>query len=1001
MPNTVKKLSELRAARDEIRTQFETLEAQAQQLLDAGDNLGASKIVSQAEPLLQLFNEAETYIQQEKQALRSKIGDGTILTDDLDQPGAVLPTDMDGIQAKYQDALSQAFEAPVDLSSGLGARIRKNLAFIQPENKAQYLIEKEGFAPENVVTEKVGNSPVTFVKDENGVWTPIDEFGVTGKDFIDAAGEIFPTTGSVVGGIAGFGLTKTPLGATTGSAAGYTTFGALQDQVARTVLGVGDNFINAIPRRATEAAVGMPIEYATMKLGAPVARALGTSKSGTQTKRAKMFAEAEEDLANLGYKTNLARIASGSVEKQNKLVKAGQRLKSWTLGRDLIVGAQRLEKFKDDMIGAGELPDALYRDTIKVFQADRKNLVRQVSIANENLGRQLDSVIRDQIYAVSDPARSLNQVKLGDFVYESVRLAQENAKKAKNQFYDPFYKEADSVVNVDPLELADHLSETFNKRVGRPPEVQKKIDELRQRPANQKKMLRLQKLLRNPNISENVAYKARTEIKRLENLSGNLNASQLDDVYRGIRDAAPTGPVAGSGAGTLKEASASVAAAAKEFRDDVYRKAGIYDEWLAASKSFDDFMTYSKNTNTLPSLLESIGGTQRRKMSGAEMSSLIFKSPENLQEVLTAVQRDTPEQFPVFKARLQDEYLNRIGLNGNKVGSVNKFDFDEDIVIRLFSEGSDRRGKMMISKLRDLQEVVAARNLDPSKITNQDITNLSRTLSEDSVRELQQGIAARIAAEDALESQVSNVLLKDALNGHIESISQGAFPKALFNAEPDVVRKILAKFPAKDQKTLRNDYAEYLFSLYKGEPDATIGRLMLWNGQKLLDDIKVNPRIRKNMEIVLGESDTKGILSASRLVEAVRTTPYREGVEVTGVITQDKNKGITARLFAPFQYVASWFGDRGVAALYRAGELSPILRNLGRKELTPEQYDQVVAKGVRNLLFTSQGIQALLETGKYDPEWSYTLGRTVGALSKESLEFKKKYGFEDKPELSN
>jgi hypothetical protein len=484
-------------------------------------------------------------------------------------------------------------------------------------------------------------------------------------------------------------------------------------------------------------------------------------------------------------------------------------------------------------------------------------------------------------------------------------------------------------------------------------------------------------------------------------LSGNLNASQLDDVYRGIRDAAPTGPVAGSGAGTLKEASASVAAAAKEFRDDVYRKAGIYDEWLAASKSFDDFMTYSKNTNTLPSLLESIGGTQRRKMSGAEMSSLIFKSPENLQEVLTAVQRDTPEQFPVFKARLQDEYLNRIGLNGNKVGSVNKFDFDEDIVIRLFSEGSDRRGKMMISKLRDLQEVVAARNLDPSKITNQDITNLSRTLSEDSVRELQQGIAARIAAEDALESQVSNVLLKDALNGHIESISQGAFPKALFNAEPDVVRKILAKFPAKDQKTLRNDYVEYLFSLYKGEPDATIGRLMLWNGQKLLDDIKVNPRIRKNMEIVLGESDTKGILSASRLVEAVRTTPYREGVEVTGVITQDKNKGITARLFAPFQYVASWFGDRGVAALYRAGELSPILRNLGRKELTPEQYDQVVAKGVRNLLFTSQGIQALLETGKYDPEWSYTLGRTVGALSKESLEFKKKYGFEDKPELSN
>jgi hypothetical protein len=999
MPNSLKKLDELSQSRSAVEATIRDVEKRVSELVAAGDNLGAEKLLNESQPLVQLFDEANASIQIETSALRSKVADGTILTDDLDQIGATLPTTSDQIESKYQKATSYMLGGEVDLSSGLGARVRKNLAFILPENKTQYLVEKEGFAPENVVTEKVGGSPVTFVRDDQGKWTPIDEFGVTGKDFIDAVGEIVPTVGSLLTGAGGGALTRTPAGTAITSAAGYTFFGAAQDQIARNILGVGDNFINSIPRRATQAAAGIPIEYATMKLGGPIMRGVATARKGEMTKRAKMFEEAEADLAAAGYQTSLARIASGSVQRQERLLKAGQNLNSWKIGRDLISGAQRLQRVMDDTIGPNELPQSLYEDTIKLFRIDRDNLVRQVAISDENIAKQLRSSVDKDVYRLTSGTQPLNSVQFGDYVNESVNFAKRNAEEAKNQFFNPFYAKNNSLVNVDSLEFADHLAKTFNERVGRPPEVRKIIEDLRQRPRNLKELQRIEGYLaKNPNLPETTAYNLQNRANDLRSISGNINASQLDDYYRTIRQLAPSGPIAGSGAGTLKEISASVSKAAKLFRDDVYRQAGIYDEWLAATNSHDNFMAYTANTNTLPSILETIGGTQKRKMSGQEISSLIFRSPENLNEVLTAVSKDDPTNFGRFTMRLQQEYLNKIGLNGNKIGGLNKFEFNDEIVQTLFGGGNELRGNMMITKLRGLQDLIKTRNLDPSKITYDDIRGLQGTLSESSVKEMQNTIASRIAKQDELDKQVSSILLKDAMNGHIESLSQGVFPKAIFEADPSIVKKALSKFGPQDQSNLRKDYAEYLFSLYRGEPDATIGRYMLWNGQKLLDDIRLKPRIRQNMEAVLGEDQTKTILAASRQMEAVRTRPFRDGVEITGVVTQDPKKGVAARLFAPVQSVLSAIGDRTAGAMYRSGDLMPFLRKIGQKELTPEQYDAEISKAAM-LLFTSNGMQAYLETGKYDPEWSYRLGRSVGALGKESLQFKEKYGFENKPQL--
>lgn len=974
---SIKVISELENQKQQATSEFELLSKQAQSLFDSGDQLGAAKATQKAQQYVDLVNEADLMIGNQRGNITRELADGSFLSkkDPMEAP----LTTSEGIDTKLAKGLSAVIGQPVNMQSELGWEDRKNLAFLNDSSKDEYLKGKYG--EPNVKTMNVMGRPIRLINDGSS-WFPVDRYDMTPKDFMDAIGEIAPMAGSIAGGIGGAALSKTPAGTSIGSAAGYTAAGTLQDTLAKAVLGAGEGFGNSVMRRSTEAMIGLPIEYGVAKIGGALLRDVATMRKGTVSERTKLINEAGEFLNKEGYPTSLARFASGSVESQEKMIRAAQNLPNSKIGQDLAFGAKRLAAFMDDSVPKASLSDVLYDDTLKALKADRDLYLKQVAISDsataETLKRSASEEMQRQMYQpkIDEGAAAL-------YLKEVLGKGKAIAEKAKKDIYDPFYQEADSIVSVNPIKLAEKIEESFYKSASRPVEIQRVIDNLRSRPGNAQKIMNLQKQIDGGKLSADAESIARREMQRLEEISGPLSASQLDEQVRIIRNQAPSGPIAGSGADEVKKAAKTAERVASQFRDDVYKKQGLYDKWSDATKVYNNFREYTQTD--IAKILE---GQLGKAMTSKDIIKAAYKSPEDTNLILSVIKRDDPKNFPAFERSMQESYLNKIGLNGRQLGSGDEFDFDETIVRELFGSENGVKGQRMVNKLRDLQSYFKAQKLDPSKITFNDLKQLEGVVSQDGIKEMKFSIANRISNQQKAEKLGRNVLIKDVLNGHKESITRGEFPRALFDAEPTQVKKVFSKLNSSEQDSLRKDFAEHIFTRYPGDPDSTAMRLQLWDGDRFLKDVAANPKLKQNMEIALGEDFVNKMTAASRLTEATKTVSNGAGIRPTGVVTE---KG--ARGFIPIGPVMNSIGTRATAAMYRAGSLFPLLGKMAQKELTQEQFQRETSKALGTALLTANGIQATLQTGKYDPEWSRRLGQTLGTASKDSIDYAKAFGY--------
>jgi hypothetical protein len=130
------------------------------------------------------------------------------------------------------------------------------------------------------------------------------------------------------------------------------------------------------------------------------------------------------------------------------------------------------------------------------------------------------------------------------------------------------------------------------------------------------------------------------------------------------------------------------------------------------------------------------------------------------------------------------------------------------------------------------------------------------------------------------------------------------------------------------------------------------------------------------------------MVAASRLTEATQTVAGGAKMRLTGVVTPEETRGFLA--LGP---VLNSIGTRATAAMYRAGSLVPLLGKMSQKELTKDQFERESVKALGVALLTSNGIQATLKTGRYDPEWSRRIGQTLGTASKESVDYAKAFGY--------
>lgn len=973
------RVAKARAAKEEVRAEMFGLARQYQQLKEA-DPLGAEKIFSKAEALNNLIPEYDKVEQDLVGKIEGSLKNGQYLKEAQD-------FSENGIAQTLSKNISAVVGGNVDMQRSVDPDTRRSLAFMSGPTQDEFLAQQ--FGPENFKTVNIGGEAVRLVKQQDGTWVPTNEMGATSSDMWTVAGEAFPTLMSIAGNVAGAALMKSPTGVAAGGAAGYALGGSVQDAIVKEVFKSGPGFIESMPERVAQGVVGGGIELGTTKVLAPAIRGAATAIAGKQNRMATRMRVAEDELRQQGVDIRFAQLSSGGDKKITQRLAAAERLPNWQLGRDVAVARQRIASIEDAMRTGMEAPQALRQQAVDVLRNERDAAASVVGLYDKKAAEAIAKGYDEKILqAQTAPGRTIPQA--GKYLWQELKSAEARANNIKNEAYQAFYEKANPVISADPIQLAKSIEKQYLSSPVRSAEMDRALAELRMRPANAQRIKEIDAALAKnpePDIASNLQY----ERASLEQLAGPLNAQQLDNYVQIFRDAAPDQIV---GAATKKRAAGNAADAIQAFRDDLYRKNGLYNDWAQARAVYENRMGFQQQQ--LGSIMKNTFG--RSDLTESQLIHQSLSDPRTLQDVLSAVQIGDPGRLPQVRASLQSAYLEKIGLANRNGRAIKDFDFDPDIVRSLY--GDDLQGRLMAMRLGKLRDTVKRYGVDASKITQDDVAELGKYISEKNANEVTENIAKRVKAQQDLERVQREALLKVADKGHTEAITREKFSEALWNTDPKRIAKIMSKFGPEDQKLIRGDFAEYFFQRYHQQTD--IGdNVIPWNGRMFLDDIAKDKSIYRNMEAVLGpETATKLRAASEATLVLERKAAGVEGIKGGMVLTQNQQKG-----YLQARPIIDMFGHRILAAQYKAGQLIPILNRLATKELTPDQWNKTMFYGLMSTATSAKGFEAMLGVGRYDPEWSAYIGQNLGIPQlgsvlgmgesmQEGIEYRKEYGKE-------
>lgn len=951
-------------------------------LIQAGDPFGAEKKKQEAASFIDKLEYMGGEQEKLQGILESDIKDGKYLTYGIGDPNADISFSEESIKAKTAEALSKLVDGEVDVTSGFPAGERAKLSLLQGQSQDDYLAQTYG--PENVRTFNVSGKPTRLVKNQSGKWTAINEIGGSLGDALSLSGEVIPLIGSVLGSFGGGVLTPmSPAGIAVGGAAGYTAAGTLQDQLVKSVLGAGDGFADSLGKRSAGGLLGAGLEFGASVLARPIMRKMGKGKIDEYYQDLK---KSEEYLKSRGHTMDVAQLVQGGNIKNDKWIKLSQARPGSAVANDIRIGVERLGRIRSDLPTVDKSA-ALYSDTISNIRSSNAMTADMVSLYNKEAG---DIIRRDM-------ANQVQELKIGQYqdthdlgqrLFDAYKQAENKSNIIKNEVYTPFYQKANQAISVNADELADVVEKEYFGTVNRTAELDLTLKELRDRPSNAKRIEEIKANISNTTDPAEIA-KLQREAARLDQLSGNLNAKQLDDYIRRFREAAPDQGVVG--ASLPKQVAGKSAGTVQKFRDDLYSEAKLMDEWNNATSVFNQRMGFERGS--IGSYLKESFGTPN--MDQTKMVNSILESPRNIGDAISALRVGDPSTALALTESLKTAYFKKIGLSNLSGREVDSFSFDEDIVRSLFGFNgagvpNPEYGNAMIQKLYSLQNTVKAKGLDSSKLTMDDVNGLSGVLSRSSVDDMTRNISNRIKSEMELDKVKQNALMGIAMKGHREAIQSGEFPKALWNSNPSDARKALDMMPPEERKVLAGDMVEHLFSQYPPSGKHGIHGEELWDGKKLLSSFSKNPNRERVMRATIGDPEVDDIIAASKLMSAVENAPVPKGKAGGGGVINDAG----FKWYLPVQAIYSGVSNSVMGSLYRAGKMAPFLRQIGRKELTQEEYKKTISKTMLGLMKTGQGIEAMTQSGRYNPEWGAWMGKNLGLTSEQTQDYQEKYGAE-------
>jgi hypothetical protein len=931
--------------------------------------------------------------------------------------GMGIPTPMypdPGLSIKEQEArkreiVANLYKIPVSPGGMESEKIPTSLmaqveTLQDPTSKAQLL--ENTYGKGSVLPIDISGKTEFFIKQPDGsVKTTMDK-GIAGLAGVAAE------TPAVLGEIASFlaitGATKSPAVGTAGSAVVGAGIGALTDEMLRYAYNLQPDIGGTAARRGGQAVlsagIGMGSDVAIPAMRAArmpnpfenvfaqrlesAAERLMTAEQKLAAKEGRKAGQIQVPLA-----AKLAGQEGAAIQSELAGKYAGSNIAS--LGRST---QETLLRLSNDLRKGIPVVLSDFSDVAAKKLEQRNVLAQEISFSSGRNKRIVENSLNRLTRSPISDTDNLGKILLTS-VKDARTQAIENVRAAREEVLNL----ADNAgFKITPEEMLDEVARISNQadpsfaaNRSAAEEVTNRLRQRRDAPQMLQQAKReAQKFI---NGRQNPPQDLLQRIQDLELLSKPLTAKDFDEFIKGFNEARPKDVSSGKSRDVF---AGKIASGLSQYRRNIFDSLTATRPDGSQVKVGDVFDQYSDevgtrqkyNENLLGNILQEAGGEQSK--DSRAIVSAVMREPDSIKRVVQSIKElgaSNPAragEADKILGLMQVQYMNDIGLGAGKGSQVK---IDDGFLDALFGSQAGAQKRALLELNQNLKTV---KGLDKADLTLEDIKRMGQPLSEQERKSLIKTIVKR----NEFQKQQSELLVSDvfdaAKKGKFENLDADSLSAAILSDKSTLqtanAMKELSKSSLEARNLYKGDFMRYLLDRFPGGvPSANTPFQAPFDTKKFIDaygppsGAGVTPFAQK-LKIVLGKEQAQELYDMALLWDANIIKKSSD----TSVIPRAGLGAGTSFLYIPVGQMIQSTKNRILTAMLSSGYKSNALKAALNSNARPGAVNDVYNQMAREMFMTRQGVTALANQAKDDPEFSLYLTNMAKEFEeKQGLDF--------------
>ena len=869
----------------------------------------------------------------------------------------------------YKDHLPSALmvgDDEIDLSSGAPVGLRAGYDFL-PTMSDKVNALKNKFGEENVRSLNISGNQNLMYKNK-GKWKFFDlPFGVEFADVTsDLVGDIAPTLASVAAALPA--AVSTPAGMAFAGAVAGGAVGSAQDIAARKAFGLEVKAAEVARRRSIEAVLSGGMDYGAMKaigfVAGSVLRREGMDEAAQQLKLVEdqvklpsIVREGEDGISQIVNSAELYKDGTAA-----KFLEGVRDQVNWQFVGDPVNPEPIINKFTDDIINSklGEL-NKISKSVDSTLDAIDKLKAKTPGGSNvfnkKNAKKEATEVFNNLLLKETNKVAVLPEspAKLGKKLQDLVSSGYVDSEVTKKSKYNKAYD-----LLKDETVYGREISKIFEKQ------TKNAIVDAENE---------IISMLANPAVKMSGAA-----VNKLEDVANSqLSFKTLNDI---IRIAESKSGAAKMGANVNEAAYAALTNDLKKLRQKVLNKSS-----KEGREAFEDAQSYLKDVvlkyrqGAIGSAIKTEAGSNYSEAIGLAMSNKQIKLPNRLEDPTKVILKsisNTTEAKNFLRATnnslearnlMRTEFLSSKGIVKDQPINKSAFDFSRqeiDVIDVLWpkkEKGGYNRKYQTLKKIQKLAETgddfiegLTAESIDKLSTQNTEIIEreiLKLTQKEKDLRKKQTKITSNFLVKMWNKGEIPLPTNQTTMETFMSGIRSSDFREQQSFSE-------LLKNEGKEEMFKRavvNDLMLRVKSKSKNKQMASKG-VTMWDQNSMKNTLNSERQFLLNF---LGKSEYDNLVKWNNALSWVSTSKRAgPGIRVGAA----SGAGEKPNFF--FSNLVEPIANRFKSAIIYTQLKNPIPFKI---LVNPEKHDKWMEKIIQSTFITDQGIEAIMNESKSDPEF--------------------------------